>query len=240
MTGHLIDYGDGTPIGVAVATLSAELRGPRRARSDLIAEVRDGLYDAADAYRDLGLSDEVAERRSLADFGDLRQVAGRMQAELTARHARRTALAMAVAFPGLVVLWDGLWLMFAPATATPPSHGIAHVVISSLIDVIALLTAVTALAGVVVLRLGARTQARADRLASIVGRLCLTGISLTLAAALSMLVVEAPGGDSGLHGSAAIAMWGLSLLVAAWLLSSALRCVRLGRTASIPSVRHSQ
>jgi hypothetical protein len=39
------------------------LRGPRRVKADMLAEVRDGLIDATEAYRDSGLDEDGAQRQ---------------------------------------------------------------------------------------------------------------------------------------------------------------------------------
>ena len=45
----------GRPFDGYLAELTAQLPGPARARAGIMAELRSGLLDAADAYRSAGL-----------------------------------------------------------------------------------------------------------------------------------------------------------------------------------------
>jgi hypothetical protein len=87
-------------------------------RADLLAEVRDGLTDAADWYRRAGWSAAQAETRAVADFGDLQPVVAAYADRDVARSARWTALALG---PGYLVCLSG-WLVatrLAGSTADP-------------------------------------------------------------------------------------------------------------------------
>jgi hypothetical protein len=97
------------PVAVHVAELDRVLRGPGAVKRSMIAEVHDGLQDAADAYRAGGLEPLPAAAAAVRDFGPAREVAPLMQEELTARQGRATALLLAVSFPAMVVGWDLLW-----------------------------------------------------------------------------------------------------------------------------------
>ena len=92
-----------------VAELERRLRGPSRLRRSMVAETRDGLRDAAAAHEDGGLTPSEAAARAVRDFGAVREIAPLYQDELTARQGRRTALLLAVAYPGLSVGWSLLW-----------------------------------------------------------------------------------------------------------------------------------
>jgi hypothetical protein len=84
-----------------LAGLAGMLRGPRRARADLLAEARDSLHDAADAYREMGLPLAEARRRAVAEFGDYAEIAPAYQAELAVAQGRRTALLIAAGLAGV-------------------------------------------------------------------------------------------------------------------------------------------
>jgi hypothetical protein len=110
------------PIAAHVASLERALRGPARTRRSMIAEVRDGLHDAAAAHRSGGLDPHRAAAQAVRDFGAVHEVAPLIQEELTARQARWAALLLAAAFPALVEGWDLLWVFtgdWKPAP-TPP------------------------------------------------------------------------------------------------------------------------
>lgn len=91
-------------------------------RGELLAEVRDGLTDAADAYRRAGWSAAEAESRAVADFGDLAGVTAAYADRDVARSARWTALALG---PGYLVCLGG-WLVATrlAGSAADPGTGI--------------------------------------------------------------------------------------------------------------------
>jgi hypothetical protein len=97
------------PVAAHVAELDRVLRGPGAVKRSMIAEVHDGLHDAATAYRMSGLDPQRAAATAVRDFGAVHEVAPLMQDELTARQGRSTALLLCVAFPAMVVGWDLLW-----------------------------------------------------------------------------------------------------------------------------------
>ena len=92
-----------------VTGLGAALRGPRRVRADLLAEARDSLLDAAEAYRAGGASAADADRRAVTEFGTLAQIAPAYQAELAIAQGRRTAVLIALALPLLHLLTPLIW-----------------------------------------------------------------------------------------------------------------------------------
>jgi hypothetical protein len=106
-----------------VAGLSRRLTGPRRAKADLLAEARDGLTDAAEAYVEAGLPSDEAAARAVSDFGSYRQVVPGYQTELAVAQGRFTAVLVMIAMP----LGMGL-SRFMPG-GNPPDSGhllVAH------------------------------------------------------------------------------------------------------------------
>jgi hypothetical protein len=99
-----------------LAGLAAALHGPRRVKADLLAEARDSLRDAADAYQQKGMTAAAAQRHAVAEFGDLAEIAPAYQAELAVAQGRRTALLIAVGlvsvYVGTSLAWSGYggWL----------------------------------------------------------------------------------------------------------------------------------
>ena len=89
-----------------VGDLGQRLRGPAHVKADLLAEARDSLADAADSYRDTGLSTEDAERRAVAEFGPLAAVVPGYQAELAAAHAATMLRTVMLLIPLTYVLWE--------------------------------------------------------------------------------------------------------------------------------------
>lgn len=99
-----------------VAAVGARLAGPARAHAAILAELGDGLTDAAHAY----LTDQTIRAETLphqhaaraaaaavAEFGTPAQVADAFAPELAAATARRVALALVTTGPLLGCLWLG-------------------------------------------------------------------------------------------------------------------------------------
>ncbi|WP_410605448.1 permease prefix domain 1-containing protein [Amycolatopsis sp. lyj-90] len=68
-----------------IGDLDRRLSGSAGAKADLLTEARDGLSDAAEAYREGDACQGDAERRAVADFGPAAVIAREYQAELTLR-----------------------------------------------------------------------------------------------------------------------------------------------------------
>lgn len=89
-----------------VSTLEGRLRGPRHVKVDLLAEARDSLDDAAESYREGGLTATDAELRAVGEFGPLNVVAHEYQSELAATHGANTVRALLLFVPLAHVLWE--------------------------------------------------------------------------------------------------------------------------------------
>jgi hypothetical protein len=89
-----------------LADLDRRLRGCGRFKADLLAEARDGLHDAADAYRAGGWSVEDAERRAVEEFGPAALVAEDYQAELGMLSGVRTLWKLVIGVPLMQLAWD--------------------------------------------------------------------------------------------------------------------------------------
>ena len=85
--------------------VATALPGPSRTRRDLLAELRSGLLDAADAHQCTGLPMAAATQAAISEFGDPGQVAATLRPELTITHARRIALTLLVTGPLIGLLW---------------------------------------------------------------------------------------------------------------------------------------
>lgn len=220
------------PVDAALDTLERSLRGPRRARTDMVREVRHGLDDAVAGYREAGLAHQEAQRRALHEFGDMRLVASGLQAELTARYGRRSALLLALVFPGLVLLWDSLWITSAvPMRPATPSAAL----LADLIDTLSLASALGCVAALVVLCLGARQPVPLHRVTQGIGVLALVTLAGTggLATALNLQ----KGAESARMFDVPLAVCVLlaNLVAGAWVFANAVRCLRLGRAEQTAS-----
>jgi hypothetical protein len=88
-----------------LAQVGARLPGPVRERADIIAELRGGLLDAVDAYRDAGLSAPDAAATAIEEFGGPGRVAAAFGPGLALSQARRVALTLLVTGPLVGLLW---------------------------------------------------------------------------------------------------------------------------------------
>ncbi|MER7011040.1 permease prefix domain 1-containing protein [Saccharopolyspora sp. NPDC000359] len=108
------------PVEQYAAELSAALRGPTRAKSRMIEEVRDGLTETIAAHTEHGLPHEQAVSRALREFGTIDELVPSCQEELTIAQTRHAAakLVFVVGFLlacGHVVWTVGGWQLPAAA-----------------------------------------------------------------------------------------------------------------------------
>ncbi|PRX45389.1 hypothetical protein B0I33_10952 [Prauserella shujinwangii] len=216
------------PVDTVTDTLARSLRGPHRARREMVREVRDGLGDATEAYQATGLSPAEAERRAVADFGDPQQVAGELQAELTARYGRRTAALMAVAFPGLVLLWDLLWAL----DPTPDGRALEPhaALLARAVDLLSLAAAGGSLVVAATLWLGARRGSRPELVTRGAGLLAFGTLAAVGGTSVLLNVLSgADRADATYDSPLAVVVAATTGCVACWLAVSGHRCLRLGR-----------
>lgn len=143
-----------------VADLAASLRGPRREKADLLAEARDSLVDAAEAYEEEGVDRVAAEHLAVTEFGPVRAIAAEYQRLLGVSQGRRTALVLfGVGAMQSIVSTYG-WQSAGMGWTTDPGPTI-HIV-ADVVDWLGIATKVFALlaflaCGIGVRYLGART-----------------------------------------------------------------------------------
>ncbi|MEV6909964.1 permease prefix domain 1-containing protein [Amycolatopsis sp. NPDC051071] len=95
-----------TVIEAYLGDLCTRLDGPASAKRDLLREARDGLNDAADAYREGGWSEREAQERAVADFGPVNVIARDYQAELGMHSGTRTLWKLVIGVPMMQLAWD--------------------------------------------------------------------------------------------------------------------------------------
>jgi hypothetical protein len=95
-----------TALDAYLLDLNRALRGPRRAKADLLAEARGALVDATEAAEARGLTTVAAEQLAVAQFGAVAEVAPSYQAELATAQSRRTSLLILAVFLAQCFLWD--------------------------------------------------------------------------------------------------------------------------------------
>ncbi len=230
-TGHRDGSGGGPApvpadgaIAAHVADLRGLLRGPATLRRDLVAEVRAGLEDAADAHRARGAADP--EAAAVAEFGAVDELAPLFQAELTITQVRRTALVVTVLFPMLLLGWDLLWshgMAWSPGVAPPA----AVPVLVRLQDVA---STVVAGIGLILLLATLHRWVRPRLLAALTATLTLAGAAVCLGTAVAMNLANAPATAAMLATQPAAApASAASLAAVAVVAKSAIRTLRLAR-----------
>lgn len=127
-----------------LAEVAARLPGPARARAEIVAELRGGLMDAADAYQSAGVPPAQAAGAVISEFGDAAQIADAFRAEIAASQARRVAVTLLATGP-LVGL---LWIAAAAAShfAVPPVQPWRWTGLPPVLHLVAVAVAVTACA----------------------------------------------------------------------------------------------
>ena len=220
-----------------LALLSAGLRGPRRIRTDLLTEVRDGLDDATDDLLASGLGTAEARHRAVAEFGDPVSLARELQAELTGVQARRTALAVALLSPVIEAAWDWGY----PAMMRDYWMRGGHPTISPLLEPLSRIQeiAVWIVAPLLLLAYGSilRRKVALSRAALVIGLLAVGLVSVNLVTSGLMTVLN-PDLLAALKGNLAglVLQFG-SLAAMLFLMSSTARTVRLLTFAARPIPR---
>src|SRR5215211_204405 len=94
MASHSLNDNPAAPSGAPIAEyldqLDARLLGPGRRRSQILAELRDGLDHATEEHRAAGLSAQQAQTAAIAQFGSPPAVADAFAGELATAYARST------------------------------------------------------------------------------------------------------------------------------------------------------
>jgi hypothetical protein len=117
-------------IDAYVAELAGALRGPRRAKADLLVEAHDSLVDATEAYERNGFDREAAEEQAVREFGDVAEVVVGYQAELALAQGQRTAWWIVCALAPQGLAWEHVaGLVLGPWNWAPTP---AYVVVNSL------------------------------------------------------------------------------------------------------------
>ena len=109
MAGHRLSIPPAaeTAVDAYLSDLAGRLRGPRRRREQILAELRDGLDHAIADRISVGLPEDHAVTTAIAQFGTAEAVAGAFAGELATAYARHT-IAWYIATGPLVGIW---WLL---------------------------------------------------------------------------------------------------------------------------------
>jgi nitrate/nitrite transporter NarK len=199
------------PIEGHVAALAKALRGPRRVRRGMLAEVRAGLDDAAEAHRADGMAPAEAEAAAVRDFGPVAPVARELQDELAAQQGRQSAILLVLIFPAMVVAWDLL-----NTSGVLGSHGPPHPAVLRLARFEDLAAGLVCGLGYILLAVTSRRATEPRRIARAIGVIGAAGGLTCAAIPVAMNMVAGHGtidevatnavAAAAIFGSAAIAL----------------------------------
>ncbi|MFB9662207.1 permease prefix domain 1-containing protein [Glycomyces mayteni] len=194
-----------------IAAVAAPLRGPRRVRRDMLAEIEDGFEEAVAEHVAAGLSRGEAVGAAAAEFGEPRAVAAGFQRELEAAQARRTAWTLVIALPAMTIMWD--------VFGGDGDPGLAATLLARVVD------AATAVAfGAAALVLTGHLERRAARLCGLLG---LVQIATALGCSALIAAVAQGQGPTG----AWAALIAASAVGAVLVCATSVRALRTARAA---------
>jgi hypothetical protein len=97
--------GPGAVVEAYTAAVAERIDAPASMLVDIRDEVADGLSEAIEGYRRLGLSPDDAARAAVAEFGEPTAMAAALRTEVRLACARRTGLRLMVTGPVVGLLW---------------------------------------------------------------------------------------------------------------------------------------
>ncbi|GAB3408638.1 permease prefix domain 1-containing protein [Flindersiella endophytica] len=210
------------PIDTYVSDLAKSLPGPRQVRRDLLAELTDGLRDAADIHHASGLPARDAELLAVRESGPIGELVADYRTELAAKSGQHTAMQLMVMLLATNVSWDLIWFVVPSGGAPMPGVG----VLARVITCSTVLCAVICGLGLAMLRLPGRVPGRTPvpvrRVNTLIVTAGATAIAVIVASALAMNLVSV--GDAGrmMDDSAALGVLTAASVLTMFVLLSAL------------------
>jgi hypothetical protein len=176
------------PIDDYLAALSKELRGPRRRKADLLAEARDHLTDATEAFEADGFARYDAEKHAVADFGAIEDVAPGYRSELAISQSRRTAMMLLMALIIQPIVWQsGAWIWTSDQNNTSALNDLLQIVVRDIGGVV-IAGAVLAVLGT---GIGLRYPLVREHLSRVTALFTLAGSALIAAIGVTMTATSA-------------------------------------------------
>jgi hypothetical protein len=210
------------PVETYLTGLGRALSGPRRRKADLLAEARDSLIDATEAFEADGLSRRQAEESAVADFGDLSEVVPGYRSELGIAQGRRTALMLCLTLLAQPIVWQqGAWAW----TQEPESPNAFIGLLNQAVEVVGMLAIAGAVLALVATGLGLRYPVVRDRATRTTAIFALVSCALVGAIATCMGLWSPELHGSDLAGLAVVGVF--TLLPLTLVTRSAHRCLRL-------------
>lgn len=219
-----------------VTVLGRCLRGPGRVKRDLLAEARDSLADCAEAYQAEGLERAAAERRAVAEFGPVAEIAAGYQEELAASAGRRLALLVFATVPVTALVWALMWRIFPEA----PGHEWAaapgwFLVVAEVIDWSQLAMGVLGALALAGFGRWSRRLRRPRLLTRVFGAVVAADVVAVSLMSGALMIGGARTLDEFLAFPPGFAVSVLSFMVSLWQLRCALGCLAVTRPVAVPA-----
>lgn len=210
------------PVESYLTGLSRALHGPRRRKADLMAEARDSLVDATEAFEADGLSPREAAERAVEDFGDLAEVVPGYRSELGIAQGRRTAILLF----GVMIAQPIVWLENTWSWTQHPDSDIAAVaILNQLVQVVGTLSMVGSVLVLIATGLGLRYPVVRERATKLTAQFALSSCVLVGCVGLTLASISTIAEGSGVE--ALFVVSGFLLIPLALVSRSAHRCLRL-------------
>lgn len=210
------------PVELYLTGLSRALQGPRRRKADLLAEARDSLVDATEAFEADGLSPQAAAERAVEDFGELAEVVPGYRSELGIAQGRRTAILLVLVMLAQPIVWlEGTW-----SWNQHPDSGIPVVtVLNDLVKAVGMLSIAGSVLALIASGVGLRYPVIRERATRVIARFALASCAAVSGIALLLATASSIAGGAGAQGLLVVG----GFVVAPLLLvsRSAHRCLRL-------------
>ncbi|MEU4391041.1 permease prefix domain 1-containing protein [Kribbella sp. NPDC023855] len=210
------------PVEQYLTGLSRALVGPRRRKADLLAEARDSLVDATEAYEADGFGPREAAERAVADFGDLAEVVPGYRSELGIAQGRRTAVLLVLVMLAQPIVWlEGVWSW----NQQPVSDNPLVLFLNDLVQLVGMVAMAGSVLALVATGIGLRVPLVRDRATKLTARFALSSCAAVSLIGLLLAITSAT-----VHGNGAAGLGAVSGFVIAPLLlvsRSAHRCLRL-------------
>ena len=211
-----------TPVDDYLTGLSRALPGPRRRKADLLAEARDHLVDATEAFEADGLDRDSAEREAVADFGELDEVVPGYRGELAVSQTRRTAMLLFLVLILQPIVWqEGAWSW----NQDPASDSALNDFLQTLVRSIGTLTIAGAVLAVIAAGVGMRYPIVREHVTRVTALFAIT--SSVIISAIGVGMASTSTHPAALLDYAVVASFVVLPLVVVGLQAG--RCLRLAR-----------
>ncbi|MFI5906925.1 permease prefix domain 1-containing protein [Dactylosporangium sp. NPDC051541] len=210
------------PIDVYVNALGGALRGPRRAKADLLAEARDGLVDAAEHHESDGLDRAEAERAAVAEFGPVAALAPEFQRELALAQGRRTALLVGAGVATQSIVSEVAWRSAATGWHWEPSR--AYLWLAGAVDYASYAAVLAAVLAAAACGIGSRYVDVGRAFVRATGLAAIAVVTFFIAGGALLTLFSPHTGGTG--SPLSLAASAITLSLPAWMVYSGLRCVR--------------